>query len=219
MMRSTILLLFALTVSAFGQAFPGSAPYQAAFLKPVAAGGGGGGGNSFSDDFNRSGESPIVGNWETGLGSHNNANLIANAVEGAGGNWVARVKTSVATFAASTQWAQTTIVSGSENFAGPVVLCDGSGNGYAAAYVGGSACKIYEFTSGGSFTQIGADISGSFSAGDTIKLQSNGSGALELFKNGVSIGTRTDASSPLSSGQPGIWGGDSLKVDGFSCAD
>jgi hypothetical protein len=41
MMRSTILLLLALTVSAFGQAFPGTAAYQAAFLKPAAAGGGG----------------------------------------------------------------------------------------------------------------------------------------------------------------------------------
>jgi lysophospholipase L1-like esterase len=37
MMRSTILLLLALTVSAFGQAFPGSAAYQAAFLKPAAS--------------------------------------------------------------------------------------------------------------------------------------------------------------------------------------
>jgi hypothetical protein len=39
MMRSTILLFLALAVSAFGQAFPGSAPYQAAFLKSTAAGG------------------------------------------------------------------------------------------------------------------------------------------------------------------------------------
>jgi hypothetical protein len=39
MMRSTILLLLALTVSAFGQAFPGTAAYQAAFLKPAAGGG------------------------------------------------------------------------------------------------------------------------------------------------------------------------------------
>jgi hypothetical protein len=38
-MRSTILLLLALTVSAFGQAFPGTAAYQAAFLKPAAGGG------------------------------------------------------------------------------------------------------------------------------------------------------------------------------------
>jgi hypothetical protein len=36
-MRFPILLLFALTVSVFGQAFPGTAVYQAAFLKPAAA--------------------------------------------------------------------------------------------------------------------------------------------------------------------------------------
>jgi hypothetical protein len=41
-MRSTILLFLALAVSAFGQAFPGSAAYQAAFFKPAAAVGGGG---------------------------------------------------------------------------------------------------------------------------------------------------------------------------------
>jgi hypothetical protein len=39
MTRSTILLFIALAVSAFGQAFPGTAAYQAAFLKPAAAGG------------------------------------------------------------------------------------------------------------------------------------------------------------------------------------
>jgi hypothetical protein len=38
-MRSTILLFLALTVSCFGQSFPGSAAYQAAFMKPAAAGG------------------------------------------------------------------------------------------------------------------------------------------------------------------------------------
>jgi hypothetical protein len=38
-MRSTFLLFIALTVSVFGQAFPGTAAYQAAFLKPVAGGG------------------------------------------------------------------------------------------------------------------------------------------------------------------------------------
>jgi hypothetical protein len=39
-MRSTILLFLALAVSAFGQAFPGTSAYQAAFLKPAAGGGG-----------------------------------------------------------------------------------------------------------------------------------------------------------------------------------
>jgi hypothetical protein len=38
-MRFPILLLFALTVSVFGQSFPGTAAYQAAFLKPAAAAG------------------------------------------------------------------------------------------------------------------------------------------------------------------------------------
>jgi hypothetical protein len=40
MMRSTFLLFLALAVSAFGQAFPGVAAYQAAFFKPAAGGGG-----------------------------------------------------------------------------------------------------------------------------------------------------------------------------------
>jgi hypothetical protein len=38
LMRS-LILFFALTVSVFGQAFPGTAAYQAAFLKPAAGGG------------------------------------------------------------------------------------------------------------------------------------------------------------------------------------
>lgn len=214
-----VLLCFVLSILSYGQAGH-RIRATVGFTNSLASSGGGGGSATFSDNFNRANEDPLSGggNWATGLGSHQSARVVGNQVIGQSGNWVARVTTSAATFT-STHYASTVIVSGSENFTGPVVLCDASGNGYAAAYAGGSACRIYKFTTGGSFTQVGTDISGSFAAGDIIKLAANGGGVLELFKNGSSIGSKTDGSSPYTTGQPGIWGGDSLAVDTFTSAD
>lgn len=64
---------------------------------------------------------------------------------------------------------------------------------------------IYRVSDTGSlsYTQIGSDLilSGNIVAGDTFEMQSVGD-THEVFRNGVSAGTRTDAT--FASGQPGI---------------
>jgi hypothetical protein len=54
---------------------------------------------------------------------------------------------------------------------------------------------------------VGSAISTSFSNGDELKAYVTTDGAdadFEVFKNGVSVGTRTDSSSPLTGGRPGL---------------
>jgi len=181
----------------------------------IAVIGANGGGVSFTDDFNRANESPIAGNWETNIGSFNGASLISNRIIGTGGNWLARVATSAATFPAD-QSASTVLLAGNEGFVGAVVRIQSDGSCYAASYLGGGSARIYKFV-GTSATTPFSDYTATFSSGDVLKISATGSGSvtLTLYQNGSSLGTRTDSSSPYNSGQPGIWGGDSISTDDF----
>lgn len=65
---------------------------------------------------------------------------------------------------------------------------------------------IYKWVAG-SRSSIGS-YSGSFSNGDTAKVVCTGSSTvtIEVFKNGVSLGSTTDSSSPIASGAAGMLG-------------
>jgi hypothetical protein len=78
------------------------------------------------------------------------------------------------------------------------------GDCYLIDAVAGDGFYFFRCTDGGtlSFTQLGAKVSVTPVAGDTLKLVVTGT-TLESFRNGVSQGTRTDAT--FASGQPGLW--------------
>lgn len=74
-------------------------------------------------------------------------------------------------------------------------------------YETGAAYQIYKIVSG-VFTQLGTDFSGTCADGDVILLDVAGSGTttLTLKKNGTTLGTRTDSSSPITAaGLLGVW--------------
>lgn len=81
----------------------------------------------------------------------------------------------------------------------------GNWNGYLASW-DGSVVQVLKVTSG-VFSQIGADISTSFSNGDVFRMEVTGSSTVTIkcLKNGVQVGTdRTDSSSPHTSGYTGL---------------
>jgi hypothetical protein len=156
--------------------------------------------------------------------------LLSNTVgSGSGGlattNGLARVTTSAATFA-NNHSATITIVSGSTTFVGPAVRIQGTTNGQCyIAYHDTANWIISKQTNSGtgfSLTQIGTNITGSApTAGDTVTLEASGTTTtnLNIRVNGSSVGNRDDSSSPYTNGQPGLWTGSSLFVDGYSAAD
>jgi hypothetical protein len=180
-------------------------------------------GASFSDDFNRSNETPLTGNWDgTGITDWSGEiYLLTNSCTGATDNAVARLKTSAATFA-SNHWAETSVVSGSDVYCGPAVRIQSNGTCYFAFYASSSIWNIQKGT-GVSNAVVGTTISNSGpSASDVIRLEASGDGTsttLTLKLNGSTIGSRTDSSSPYTGGQPGFWAGSGLQVDNFSAAD
>lgn len=83
---------------------------------------------------------------------------------------------------------------------------------------------IYKATDTGSFSvsALGATFTVStVSAGTTIGLSASGTSTvtLELFLNGVSQGTRTDSSSPYTTGQPGVLLANERRLSLFEAVD
>jgi len=178
-----------------------------------------GGGASFSDNFNRSDRFPITPDWTNGFSGWGDFGINTNRAQGGGINSLAAVAVSTVTFAAN-QSAQATLVAGTVDFCGPVVRVQSDGSCYAASSIGGGQMRIYKFT-GSTPTTPFSDFTATGVAGDTLTITASSTGTvtLELFHNGVSLGTRNDSSSPYNSGQPGMWAGASILLEDFVAVD
>ena len=169
----------------------------------------------FSDSFTRNNEAPLTGNWETLEG--NGLQLVSNACRTNGASTVddvSGVKVSAVSFAAD-QYAQVTL--GPPNtFDYPGVALRftsaGSGTGYVVCYGdrGGPTTNIFTVWKvvSNAYTQIGANITQTVATGGILKAEAVTSGTgvnINVYYNGVLIGTRTDTSSVISSGQPGMF--------------
>lgn len=101
---------------------------------------------------------------------------------------------------------------------GVILLCNGDGThgkGLFSAYrcyyddTSGSQGVTCEKIVNGTVTALGAKITGAFALNDYIECEATTSGGvvtLTVYKTGVSIGTRTDSTSILTTGKPGICG-------------
>jgi hypothetical protein len=160
----------------------------------------------YTDNFNRANESPIASPW-TGT---DRPQLLTNQVAGltASTDQIAYYNN---TFA-NNQYSQASMAVLGNN-----ALADGCGvavrvqsatkSAYTAElYTNGTVLSIFKYSSGTGVKQ-GADISVSFAAGDILKLTATGGATttLEVFKNGVSQGTRTDSTSAFTSGFAGVY--------------
>lgn len=171
----------------------------------------------FTDNFNRANESPLGGNWATAEGG--GLQLISNAVGrpvASVTNTVSIVTTTAATIPAN-QYAQATILgTAGSTFDYPGIALrfssTGGGTGYVVAYGNLSSGTQNIFTVwkvvSGTYTQIGSDIAATYIAGGILYAEAVNSGTsvnINVYYNGTLIGTRTDTSSIIASGQPGLF--------------
>ncbi len=151
-----------------------------------------------TDNFAR-GPAVLGSNW-TQNGSGSWAIDISNKVTFSGGGF-SMVWWNADAFTAD-QYSQQ-VTSGSGSFSGPACRIDSSAvTGYA---IYAQDTGIYKFVAG-SRSSIGS-YSGSFAATDTIKIACTGTSTttVEVFKNGISLGSATDSSSPITSGAAGMF--------------
>jgi hypothetical protein len=178
---------------------------------------------TFSDDFNRANETPLSGggNWVTGAGPTNTVNLDTNTAQGTTLDCLASVVTPAF---ANNQKSTIAFISGAASDISPAVRIQSSTNPacYLAFFSSPTTCQIYKNDSSFGSTAIGAGYTvTSMTAGDTASLSATGTTTvtLELFRNGVSQGTRTDSSSTLTGGQPGFHISGTNRLDTFSATD
>jgi hypothetical protein len=177
----------------------------------------------FSDDFNRADETPLSGggNWNSGVGPAAAINLNSNAAQGpSGSSGLARVATpAFANNQKSTITLAATVIE-----VAPAVRIQGSADcsAYIAYLYNDTTVKIFKTDSSFGSVQIGADYTiSAVAAGNTLGISASGKSTttLEVFRNGVSQGTRTDSSSPYTGGQPGLMILSAERVEAFSATD
>ena len=179
-----------------------------------------------TDNFNRANESPLKGNWVTwdsGLGT---LELYTNQLRSTDRNpynvWSRRPNESYS----SDHYSQIKLTSTpTGEVGGPAVRTQLNGseiNGYIFTVANSTTAAIWvRYGTGGLWQQVGTNFTGTFASGDVYRLAINGN-VLTVSKNGVSLGTRTDANNRVPSGgvagvsvvYPGTWddwqGGDAI---------
>lgn len=172
------------------------------------------------DTFVRAGTNPLdspmsdgVSTWDSdGVGATGGVQSLFSTVFAIGGGLgMGRVATP--TFPAD-QFSEISIA----NFSAPVgamvrIQSPSDSAGYIGLVNDTTTLKIFKRTDGGSFTQLGANITVStMIVGDLVRLSAVGT-TLTIYVNGVSAATRTD--STYAAGQPGLFcqGG---SIGGFS---
>jgi hypothetical protein len=167
-------------------------------------------GASFTDTFVRADANPMSnpasgGTWNDGPGAGIACKIVSNALLPTAANSMC----SVATPGYGVNQSSEITLGSTPSLMGPVVRVQSSSDAscYLAYISASTTVRIYKMTDTGtlSSSQLGANITVStIVAGDVLKLSVAGT-TLEAFINGVSIGTRTDAT--WSSGQPGVYFG------------
>ncbi len=159
--------------------------------------------STYTDNFNRTNESPLKGNWvawDSGLGT---LELYNNQLRSTDRNpynvWGRRPYESYSTNHYS-QIKLTSIPTG--EVGGPAVRVQMNGsqvNGYIFTVINSTTAAIWVKYSTGIWQQVGTNFTGTFASGDVYKLAINGN-VLTVNKNGVSLGTRTDVNNRVPSG-------------------
>lgn len=157
---------------------------------------------SVTDNFNRTNESPIAGNWETIL---NGLRLDANSVDAVtvSVHSISAWRAAVNTFAADQRVDFTYTALSSFDKAGPAARCSvgTGGNAYFFRHDGAAADNdngLHKLVNG-VLTRL-VSYTTALAANDVIRLECIGT-AIKVYRNSVEIISVTDSS--LASGQPG----------------
>jgi hypothetical protein len=179
---------------------------------------GSGGGTTLyvEDNFNRSNESPIGGNWNQ-YSWDGQLNLTGNQIAASSASGDKHGWRNSETYT-DNQYSQAKLTSaiGSDDLGGPSVRNRWNGayyNGYHVTIADNVTAGIYvNYDQTDNAEQVGSDISGTFAQNDTIKLGIAGN-VLTLYRNGSSVASRTDSNNRIQSGgtagvtvhYPGTW--------------
>ena len=154
-----------------------------------------------SDNFVRANAGTLGGNWSIALGSYA---INTNRAEGVDSGYNDAVWTANAF--ANDQYSTYIVATGSTAYLGPIVRFNaGSNSGYFGLYGPGGDNYIVKRVSG-SDTNLATNGSGTaYATGDTLELDVVGN-TLTFKRNGTTLLTYTDSSSPITSGSAGITG-------------
>lgn len=177
---------------------------------------------SFADNFEGGAETPIGTPWISGPGAYNDMNQTSGGkAEGTGADSAAYVDPALYLFSENHK---ATVTLDNPSACAPLVRGQPSSSASYIAYVANTTTVLVGKKSAAlGFTQIGADVTTStMTTGDLLTLSATTSGGnciLEVFVNGVSQGSRTDTSSPLTGGQPGMYSNGFTAFLAFSATD
>lgn len=167
------------------------------------------------------------GNWAT-LSGFSNLNVATNKLKPNTSAADGAVRLASWSGSTSAQWAQLTLAAftgGAAPFVGPTVLSDGTSTFYYCD-IRDTSWAIYKVTSG-SFSSL-SSTSVTTAVNDVAYIDATYNGSTQTVVNvyrnggGSPLVTATDASSPITSGRPGIrmWHADTAaRLDDFSAGD
>lgn len=173
---------------------------------------------TFSDNFTRANADPLSnpsssgGTWTVGPGGFNNVQINSNTVIASAATNDNGCRVLTPTFTGQ-QRATVTLGSVTE-LIGPCVRMQSTTDASCYAVItnaSATSLSVYKITdTAGTITYVknGADITiSAVAAGDTIGIDASGTSTvtLTIYRNGVSVATRTDSTSPYTGGQPGFW--------------
>jgi hypothetical protein len=164
----------------------------------------------FSTETFGSDQNPIAGNWTSGPGGFDGMKAASGVAGAIAKDTVAAALYSGGAFA-NDQYSQVVLASGGNDDAGVLLRFASltAANGYVVAFSASlDYIIVWKVTAdGATWTQLGAAFYPAIAVGDTVKASVSGSSTvtIEVFLNGTSQGTRTDSSSPYTSGYAGIY--------------
>lgn len=196
--------------------WPGLAFGWGALPTAVKSDAGGGGSASVTDDFNRA-DGALGANWTTPINSSTTLAINTNRVISSTFNTRGYAYYSGTTFA-NDQYAQVDLNTQISGYIGVGCRMDNDANGYDVEVTNTTTATIRKLTNGAAST-LGSVLTLADLSGKTIRLSCYGT-TIELFVDGASVGTRTDAT--YSAGYPFIItnsNGLQYSVDNFSGGD
>ncbi len=163
---------------------------------------------AYTDSFTRANQANINGNngwtcWFAGVP------LTSNAITGSGVGVQAGIAAYTDGTFATDHYSQVKITAGiSAGGLGPAVRVGaGAGNGtfYAAIVNDGSTIRVKKWVDT-TESQLGADITTTISVNDVVRIEASGTSTttLTIKVNGSTIDTRTDSTSPITTGKAGF---------------
>lgn len=181
---------------------------QGQILAPILFGTGSSGGVvQVTDNFTRADASPLSGNWHTDS-VFDNLQIVSNTSQPTTLSVIGSEYNTGATWPNDQQSVTTITLNTGTQYAGPAVRSNGAGTSYRviAGSDGDPTIYIQKCTGTTTCATQGAGVSYTHANGDKIGLSASGSSTttLTLYINGVLQTTRSDSSTPILSGSPGI---------------